>query len=75
MESRSPDEAWRIEGVACHRVGPMTALDPKACFCLRRPNVRYSTLQTLLRRRYRKIRRAGAGLRLPFVPLLRRLAR
>lgn len=75
MESRSPDEPWTTEGVACHRVGPMTASDPKACLRLRRPNVRYSTLQTLLCRRYRKIRRVGAGLRLPFVPLLRRLAR
>jgi len=76
MENRSPDEPRTTEGVAYHRAGPMMASDPKAYLPLplRRPNVRYSTLQTLLCRRYRRIRVLVADRCLSFVHL-RRLAR
>lgn len=71
MESRSLDGPWMIEGVACHHGGPRMASNLKASLPLplRRPNVRYSTLQTLLRRSYRKNQDPGAGLSLPFVRL------
>ena len=75
MESHSLEVPWMmmIEGVAYHRVGPMMASDLKAYLPLplRRPKVRYSTLQAVLYRRYRRIRGLVADLPLSFVHLWR----
>lgn len=73
MESCSLVGPWMAEGVAYHHAGPTMASDRKAYLPLplRRPNVRYSTLQIPLRRRYRTIRGPGADPALSLVRLRR----